>query len=120
GLSAVRGLLVGWGDLHASRRRGTGELARQMSDDGAFLMNLKGSHRVEQRGRDIVLEEGEGIFTSCSDASTIMHAGASEMIVLRFPKSGVAPLVDRLDDRWAHRIPRESPALRLMRSYLAA
>ena len=118
-LNPFPGLLVGWGDLHASRRRGSGELARQMSEDGAFLLNLKGSHRVEQRGQDIVLEEGEGIFTSCSDASSIVHAGASEMMVLRFPKSGIAPLVDGLDDRWARRIPNDVPALRLMRSYLA-
>ena len=118
-LNPFPGLLVGWGDLHAARKRGRRELAAQMGDDGAFLMNLKGTHRVEQRGRDILLGEGEGVFTSCADVSSIVHGGASEMLVLRFPKTGIEPLVDGLDDRWARRIPREQPALRLLRSYLA-
>jgi AraC-like DNA-binding protein len=117
-LNPFPGLLVGWGDLHASRKRSGHELAAQMGDDGAFLMNLKGTHRVEQRGRDILLGEGDGIFTSCSDPSAIVHGGSSEMLVLRFPKTGIAPLVHGLNDRWARRIARDVPALRLMRSYL--
>src|SRR5499433_1344067 len=39
-LNPFPGLLVGWGDLHASRKRDSRELAAQMGDDGAFLMNL--------------------------------------------------------------------------------
>src|SRR5262245_20013308 len=117
-LNPFPGLLVGWGDLHALRKRGSRELAAQVGDDGAFLMNLKGTHRVEQRGQDILLDEGEGVFTSCADVSRIVHGGTSEMLVLRFPKAGIAPLIDGLDDRWARRIPRELPALRLLRSYL--
>jgi AraC-like DNA-binding protein len=89
-----------------------------MGDDAALLMNLKGAHRVAQRNQDIVLGEGEAALTSCSDVSTIVHGGASEMLVLRLPKTGLAPLVDRLEDGWARRIPRDVPALRLLRSYL--
>jgi AraC-like DNA-binding protein len=117
-LNPFPGLLVGVGRLQAMRRRGTRELAAQMSDDAALLVNLKGTHRIEQRNQDIVLGEGEAAFTSCSDVSTIVHGDASEMLVLRLPKSGVAPLVDRLDDGWARRIPCEVPALRLLCSYL--
>jgi AraC-like DNA-binding protein len=117
-LNPFPGLLVGWGDLHASRKRSGHQLAAQVGDDGAFLMNLKGAHRVEQKGRDILLGEGEGIFTSCSDPSSIVHSGSSEMLVLRFPKTGIAPLVGGLNDRWARRIASDVPALRLMRSYL--
>jgi AraC-like DNA-binding protein len=112
------GLLVGVGRLQALRKRGTRELAAQMSDDAALLVNLRGAHRVEQRNQDIVLGEGEAAFTSCSDVSTIVHGAESEILVLRLPKAGVAPLVEGLDDRWARRIPGELPALRLLRSYL--
>jgi AraC-like DNA-binding protein len=118
-LNPLPGLLVGCGDLHATRRRGTRELAAQMGDDGALLVNLKGTHRVEQRDSDLLLGEGEAAFTTCSDPSTISHGGQSEMMVLRFPKARLAPLVDGLDDRWARRIPRDLPALCLLRSYLA-
>ena len=117
-LNPFPGLLVGVGRLQAFRRRGTRELAAQISDDAALLVNLRGAHRVEQRKQDIVLGEGEAAFTSCSDVSTIVHGGDSEMLVLRLPKAGVAPLVDGLDDGWARRIPRELPALRLLCSYL--
>lgn len=117
-LNPFPGLLVGVGRLQAMRRRGTRELAAQMSDDAALLVNLKGAHRIEQRNQDIVLGEGEAAFTSCSDVSTIVHGDASEMLVLRLPKAGLAPLVDHLDDGWARRIPCEVPALRLLRSYL--
>jgi AraC-like DNA-binding protein len=117
-LNPFPGLLVGVGRLQALRRRGTRELSAQMSDDAAVLVNLKGAHRIEQRNQDIVLGEGEAALTSCSDVSTIVHGGASEMLVLRLPKAGLAPLVDRLDDGWARRIPREVPALRLLCSYL--
>jgi AraC-like DNA-binding protein len=117
-LNPFPGLLVGVGRLQALRRRGTRELAAQMSDDAALLVNLRGAHRVEQRNQDIVLSEGEAAFTSCSDVSTIVHGGDSEMLVLRLPKAGIAPLVDGLDDGWARRIPGDMPALRLLRSYL--
>jgi AraC-like DNA-binding protein len=117
-LSPFPGLLVGVGRLQALRRRGARELAAQMSDDAALLVNLRGTHRVEQRKQDIVLGEGEAAFTSCSDVSTIVHGGESEMLVLRLPKTGLASLVEGLDDGWARRIPRELPALRLLRSYL--
>jgi AraC-like DNA-binding protein len=117
-LNPFPGLLVGVGHLQAMRKRGNRELAAQMSDDAAVLVNLKGAHRIEQRNQDIVLGEGEAALTSCSDVSTIVHGGASEMLVLRLPKAGLAPLVDRLDDGWARRIPGDFPALRLLRSYL--
>jgi AraC-like DNA-binding protein len=117
-LNPFPGLLVGVGRLQALRRRGTRELAAQMSDDAALLVNLRGAHRVEQRNQDIVLGEGEAAFTSCSDVSTIVHGGDSEMLVLRLPKAGIASLVDGLDDGWARRIPGDLPALRLLRGYL--
>jgi AraC-like DNA-binding protein len=113
------GLLMMLGSLHASRRRGARELAAELHDDASLVVNLKGAHHVEQRNRAIVLGEGEATFTSCSDLSTIQHSGTSEMLVLRFPKAGFAPLVDGLDDRVIRRIPRELPALCLLRSYLA-
>jgi len=117
-LNPLPGLLVGVGRLQALRTRGRRELAAQIRDDAALLMNLKGTHRVEQRGQDIVLGAGEAVLTSCSDHSTIVHGGDSEMLVLRLPKAALAPLVDGIDDRWARRIPSDVPALRLLRNYL--
>ena len=40
--------------------------------------------------------------------------------MLRFPKAGFAPLVDGPDDRLVRRIPSDLPALRLLRTYVAA
>jgi len=117
-MNAFPGLMVVTGGLHASRRCGTRELAAETRDDATLLVNLKGVHRIEQRGRDIVLGEGEAAFTSCSDLSIMTHSGASQMLGLRFPKASLAPLVEGLEDCWARRISGELPALRLLRSYL--
>jgi AraC-like DNA-binding protein len=118
GMHALPGLMVVTGDLHASRRFGARERAAETRDDATLLVSLAGAHRIEQDGRDIVLGEGEATFTSCSDLSIMTHGDASRMLGLRFPKAGLAPLVESLDDVWARRISRELPALRLLRSYL--
>src|SRR5262249_54412556 len=117
-LNPLPGLLVGVGRLQALRTRGKRELAAQIRDDAALLMNLKGAHRVAQRGQDIMLDAGAAVLPSCSDRSTIVHGGDSEMLVLRLPKAALAPLVNEIDDRWAQRIPSDVPALRLLRGYL--
>jgi AraC-like DNA-binding protein len=114
------GLVMIAGSLHGSRSRGAREVAAETGDDVALTVGLKGSHHIEQRNRAIVLGEGEAAFTSCADRSIVRHGGRSEMLVLRFPKTRFAPLVDGPDDRMVRRIPSESPALRLLRSYLTA
>jgi len=117
-MHALPGLMVVAGDLHAARCFGACERAAETRDDATLLVSLAGAHRIEQRGRDIVLGEGEATFTSCSDISIMTHGGESRMLGLRFPKAGLAPLVEGLDDAWARRLPRELPSLRLLRSYL--
>ena len=118
-INAFPGLLVALGGLHASGKRGGRELASEMRDDAALLVNLKGAHLVEQKNRVLVLGEGEAAFTSCTDPSILTHSGTSELLVLRFPKTGFASMVDGLDDRLVRRIASDLPALRLLRSYLA-
>jgi len=114
------GLVMIAGSLHGSRSRGAREVAAETGDDVALTVGLKGSHHIEQRNRAIVLGEGEAAFTSCADRSIVRHGGRSEMLVLRFPKTRFAPLVDGPDDRMVRRIPSELPALRLLRSYVTA
>lgn len=117
-MHALPGLMVVTGDLHAARCFGARERAAETRDDATLLVSLEGAHRIEQSGRDIVLDEGEAAFTSCSDLSIMTHGAASRMLGLRFPKAGLAPLVEGLEDGWARRISRDLPALRLLRSYL--
>src|SRR5690242_4280042 len=117
-MNAFPGLMVVMGGLHASRRSGARELAAETRDDATLLVNLEGVLRIEQGDHDIVLGEGEATFTSCTDPSIMTHGGASRMLGLRFPKAGLAPLVEGFEDAWARPISRELPALRLLRSYL--
>jgi AraC-like DNA-binding protein len=119
-INAFPGLLVALGDLHGWSKRGARELASVMRDEAHLLVNLKGTHRVEQKNRELVLGEGEATFASCSDPSTLTHSGTSELLVLRFPKASLAPLVNGPDDRLIQRIPSELPVLRLLRSYVAS
>jgi AraC-like DNA-binding protein len=117
-LNPFPGLLAAWGDLRAPSKRSSREVAAQTGDEGALHFILRGAHRIEQKGRDILLGAGEGVFTSCSDPSTMVHGSSSEMLVLRFPKAGLSRLVDGLNDRWLRRIPGDLPASRLLRGYL--
>jgi AraC-like DNA-binding protein len=119
-INRLPGLVMIAGSLHGSRSRGAREVAAETGDDVALTVGLKGSHHIEQRNRAIVLGEGEAAFTSCADRSIVRHGGKSEMLVLRFPKTRFAPLVDGPDDRMVRRIPSELPALRLLRSYVTA
>jgi AraC-like DNA-binding protein len=115
--NALPGLQIALGALHASRRRGTRELAAEGTDDIGLTVNLKGAHRVEQRGREIVLADGEAVFTSCADTSSFTQSLPGEMLILRFPRARFAPLVNGMDDRYVRTIPRADPALQLLRSY---
>jgi len=118
-VNAFPGLLVALGGLHGWSRRGARELAFTKRDDAHLLVNLRGTHRIEQNNRELVLGDGEAAFVSCSDPSALMQNGTSEQLVLRFPKAALAPLVDGLDDRLVRRIPSGLPALRLLRTYVA-
>src|SRR5262249_23447488 len=113
-------LLMAVGSLHGSRNRGAGDLAAEMRDDAALLVNLRGSQHIEEGNRALTFGQGEAVFLSCTELSTHQLDGASDLLMLRFPKARFAPLVDGLDDGMVRRIPRELPALRLLRSYLAA
>lgn len=112
------GLLAVVGGLRGAGKRGARELSFEMRDDVALLVNLTGVHQIERQNRELVLRAGEAAFISCSDLETRTHSGT--MLVLRFPKTGFAAMVDGLDDRLVRRIPSELPALRLLRCYLGA
>jgi AraC-like DNA-binding protein len=118
--NTLPGLQMAFGSLHAARDRGRRELAAEGTDDVVLTVNLAGAHRVEQLGREVVLGEGEAVFTSCADASSVMQPPPGEMLVLRFPRQRFAPLVNGLDDRYVRTVPRADPALRLLRNYAEA
>jgi AraC-like DNA-binding protein len=115
--NALPGLQMAFGALHASRNRGARELAAEGTDDIVLTVNLEGAHRIEQLGREVVLADGEAVFTSCADASSIMQPPPGQMLVLRFPKARFAPLVSGIEDRCVRTVPRDLPALRLLRNY---
>lgn len=115
--NALPGLQMAFGALHASRNRGARELAAEGTDDIVLTVNLEGAHRIEQLGREVVLADGEAVFTSCADASSITQPPPGQMLVLRFPKARFAPLVSGIEDRCVRTVPRDLPALRLLRNY---
>jgi AraC-like DNA-binding protein len=115
--NALPGLQMAFGALHASRNRGARELAAEGTDDIVLTVNLEGVHRIEQLGREVVLADGEAVFTSCADASSITQPPPGQMLVLRFPKARFAPLVSGIEDRCVRTVPRDLPALRLLRNY---
>jgi len=118
--NTLPGLQMAFGALHCTRDRGPRELAAEGTDDLVLTINLKGAHRIEQLGREIVLADGEAAFTSCADASSVTQPPPGEMLVLRFPKRRFAPLVNGIEDRFVRTVPRDNAALRLLRNYAEA
>jgi AraC-like DNA-binding protein len=72
-----------------------------IGDDLFFGVNIAGRSTAFQRGDEIVIGDGDATVKSCA-------AGA------------LAPLVTGLDDRMMRLVPRDTPALQLLTSYVSA
>jgi AraC-like DNA-binding protein len=109
------GLTLMSGSRQGSRtRRSTAD----GTDDLGLRVNLGGRYFMSQCGREIVLEAGEAALVSMSDLGTFVHQPPGNVLALRFPRSQLAALVPRVDHCLLRRIPRETPALRLLKEYV--
>jgi AraC-like DNA-binding protein len=115
-LNALPGMLMALGKLHGtrnSRNRASGA----DGDDYVLIVNLEGPHLVEQRDKEIVLGDGDAVFVSSQDPSAFTHKPPGNMLALRFPKAQFKALVKDADDRIMRMVPRDTPALNVLKSY---
>jgi AraC-like DNA-binding protein len=98
--------------------RRTRALLDTEADDAALIVNLRGRHLIEQRGREVALGNGEAVLVSWTEPSRLTHLPPGEALALRFPRTRLAPLLRGPDARYMQVIPGGTDALGLLTRYV--
>jgi AraC-like DNA-binding protein len=85
-----------------------------------LLITLGGPAVATQFGRELLLERGDAVVFSGADRGSLTTVQSGGIATLEFPRGALLPLLDDARQRCARRIPKHSPALRLLRSYARA
>ncbi len=89
-----------------------------VDDDLSFMAAPTCKWTASQRGRDPVLEPGDGILMSNAEVGAMRLASACRFTTFRVPVAAISPLVVDLGAALARGIPADNVALRLLVSYL--
>ena len=114
-MQKLPGLMLMSGTRHGSR---THRSTTDGTDDLGLLVNLGGLYFISQGGREIAIEEGEATLVSLADLGIFVHQPPGDVLALRFPRAQLASLSSGVEDCLLRRIPRETPALRLLQDYV--
>jgi AraC-like DNA-binding protein len=116
GLAVVSGKLSGL--RHAIRPSG---VAANANDDLLLGVNVRGRSIASQRGRDLILRDGDAFFAT-RDVTEIIITRPTPVrfIGCRVPRVQVALLLGRLDDTPMHLVPHRTEPLDLLVSYASA
>ena len=115
-VQALPGLQLMSGQMLGARVRRIRE-SNDPTDDVGLIVNPAGHHLLSQRGREIVLGEGEAALVSLVDPLISVQRPPGRMLALRLL---MPPLASRLaggGDCFMRRIPQSSAALRLLTGY---
>jgi AraC-like DNA-binding protein len=116
GLAVVSGRLSGL--CHAIRPVSA---AANGEDDLLLGVNVRGCSMVSQRGRDLMLRDGEAFYaTRDVTGITVTRPTPVRFIGCRVPRGPVALLLGRLDDTPVHLVPHRTEALNLLVTYASA
>jgi AraC-like DNA-binding protein len=85
-----------------------------------LILNLAGPALATQFGRELELERGDAIALTGSDRGTLTTLRAGRIATLEFPRGALLPLLKDPRQGCACRIPKDSPALGLLRAYVHA
>ena len=85
-----------------------------------FFLGLTSSGGIEarQRGRDTAMRAGDAVLLSSAEPQELHTRGKVGYFGMQLPRAALAPLVTRLDDAVAQRIPRDIGALGLFATYM--
>jgi AraC-like DNA-binding protein len=89
-------------------------------DDLVLNVSLSGGRTVRQRGREITLRAGEAVLTTSADPGVVTIPTTSRLVSLRVPRDVLKPTIVDLDASLLRPIPPDTPALRLLTSYVGA
>ncbi|MDR1968309.1 MAG: hypothetical protein LBQ32_06400, partial [Burkholderiaceae bacterium] len=104
----------------AHYRRTRALIAADGNDDMILMIALAGSVVGTQRGREIVMAQGEAVLASAGEAGWVTLPHMARLLTLRMPWRLLKPAAPALEERIARHIARENPALRLLTNYAEA
>jgi AraC-like DNA-binding protein len=117
-LHALPGLGLVSGKIHGVRDRRTPALIADGNDDFGLAMNRGGVAAVSQCGREATLGDGDAVLLSCGDPGAVTRPSACKYLGLRVPRAALASIVPNIEDLVAVPIPRGTPGLGLLQSYV--
>lgn len=88
------------------------------NDDLRLAVNMSGAEIVVQRGREVALGAGDAILVSMAETGSVVRSSPGRRLGFNIPLNILAPLVTNVQEAGMRRIPRETPALRLLISYI--
>src|SRR5262249_53756238 len=103
--------------LQGARYRRTRE-SNDPTEDVGLVVNAGGPHLISQRGREVVLEDGDATLVSLTEALDTTHRPPGDMLVLRVPRPQLAPRLAQAQDCVLRRIPYGTSALVLLTDYV--
>lgn len=112
---ALPGLVVSectHGGMHYDRRSSMTD-----SDDLVLSIVRQGSHVVRQLGEELMLSPGEAVLNTSEDAGLSFNLAAERVLLLRFPRGRIAPLVGDIGGTLMRKIRSGAPALQVLVSY---
>ena len=118
---AMPGLGILAGTLCGVRQLTRPERSAPAGADGVFFgMSVTGSSIFRQHHDEVLLHGGDGFLANRGDSGfSIVRPTPTRFIGLRFPRAALAALVPDVDCPQMRIIPRTSPALSLLKSYLS-
>jgi AraC-like DNA-binding protein len=119
GLTIMR-MLPGLGIITGNCSPLTYTQTRQLSDsDDVILTAASGAWQLQRNGTSEAYGPGDAVLTSGAGvASYVLHSGGPHF-GLRVPLKLLAPHIAGIEDMFGRRLPAQSPAMRLLRHYLA-
>jgi AraC-like DNA-binding protein len=107
-------------DMGEFRLLRTRELIADGNSDLRLAINVSGAETVFQNGREVTLGTGDAILVSMAETGGVVRTVAGRRLGFNIPFNVLAPLVTNVGAAGMRRIPRDTPALRLLISYMNA
>lgn len=93
---------------------------RVIRDDVVLSFGRDVAHvSARANGREMMVEAGDAFLLPCGGCASIQVPHEGEFTSVRLPRAALASNVIRLEDAYCRRIPRDTPALVLLKRYLA-
>jgi AraC-like DNA-binding protein len=115
-LPGVRVMSTAMSPVRMTRTR---EYAADGNGDIIFIINKTGKAMASARGRDVMLNEGDALLMSASEAKTFDRHSYGGSLSFRIPRPILSSMVSYVDDVVMQAIPHDTDALKLLAGYAA-